>query len=256
MTRLPTSFLPARFPAKLASRAGATPVAWIGLACVGLAVLAALPALAAPRGVVGAQFRYWFFDDPNDLRNPLAYASYGPLHVQLEYWDWVDPDTPDQFRPEVGLHLRDARRSVYTLQWRHERRQERFWLGTDQVIGDRWVGRASVSPIVSDDETVWVTEVGADFYWSSYSFAQATVVRDGRDDDLWVVPLRVRLATESNDWIQVTVAPASRRTLGWAIDAKRAWVRVGVEGNNRYDFTDRDNVVLTAGVEFPLGPRE
>jgi hypothetical protein len=220
-------------------------------------LVAALVALAAParaewRAHAGAQYRYWAFSNHNDLRDVLAYWVPGPVHLQLEYWDFVDPDTDDQFRPEVGVHLRDARRSVYTLQWRHEHRQDRFWVMTDQVLGGRWVGRLEVSPIVAGSSTEWVWAVGADAYWASYSFGQATLIRDPRGGGLWVVPLRVRLASEANDWVQVTVAPASRRTIGWALDVKRGWLRAGVERNNRYDFTDLDNVVFTAGLEIPL----
>jgi hypothetical protein len=178
----------------------------------------------------------------------------GPFHVQLEYWDFVDRQTDDQFRPEIGVHLRDRRRSVYTLQWRHERHQERYWAMTDQVVADHWVARAEVSPIVASDSTVWVWAVGADYYWGSYHFAQATLIHDprGGDEELWVVPLRVRLANERNDWVQATLAPASRRTLGWAVDAKLRWLRAGVERNNRYDFTRLDNTIFTLGLELPL----
>lgn len=216
-----------------------------------LAVLAT-PASATPPAYVGGQARYWVFDDHNDLRDVLAYWVPGPFHVQLEVWDFLDPGTEDQFRPEIGLHLRDARRSVYTVQWRHERRQERFWLGTDQVLGDHVVGRAEVSPIVSSDTTLWVFSAGADYYWASWNFASATVIRDPRDEGLWVVPLRVRLANEANDWVQATVAPASRRTFGWALDGKFHWLRAGVERNSRFDFTTRDNVIITLGVELPI----
>jgi hypothetical protein len=207
----------------------------------------------------GAQFRYWAFSNKNDLRDVLAYWVPGPFHVQLEYWDFVDRQTDDQFRPEIGLHLRDARRSVYTAQWRHERKQERFWAMTDQVVADHWVARAEVSPIVSRDSTVWVWGVGADYYWGSYHFAQATLYHDprgGEEEDLWVVPIRVRLATERNDWVQATLAPASQRTLGWAFDAKLRWARVGVERNSRFDFTNLDNTVYTAGIELPLSKPE
>ncbi len=214
------------------------------LMCSGLA----WPAAAA--GVVGAQFRYWAFDDGNDIRNPILYYAPGPFHVQLDYWDVVSGK--DQFRPEVGLHLKDSRRSSYTVQWRHEREAERFWLGTEQVVGDRWVARAQVSPIVARDDVSTVWEVGADVYWGSYSFAGATLIRDPRGGDLWVVPVRARLASERNDWVQFTLAPASERTLGWAVDAKLRWLRLGVECNSRYDFTSRDNVISTLGVEFPL----
>jgi hypothetical protein len=225
---------------------------WVGMVLVALASPAA--AESKWRSVVGAQGRYWAFSNKNDLRDVLAYWAPGPFHVQLEYWDWVDDDTDDQFRPEVGLHLRDFRRSVYTLQWRHERKQERFWLMTDQVLNDRFVGRVEVSPIVSSDSTVWVFAVGADAYWGSYNFAGATLIRDprGGDDPLWVLPLRVRLANERNDWVQATFAPASRRTVGWAFDLKFHWVRLGVERNSRYDFTNLDNTIATVGVEFPL----
>ena len=221
---------------------------WIAVASLAFAARAN----ATPPAYVGAQVRYWAFSDHNDLRDVLAYWVPGPFHVQLEYWDFVRKDTKDQFRPEIGIHLRDYRRSVYTVQWRHEREQERFWLGTDQVVSDHWVARAEVSPIVSTDSTEWVVDVGADYYWGSYNFAQATVIRDPREDGLWVVPMRVRLATEADDWFQVTVAPASRRTIGWAVDAKASWLRLGVERNSRYDFTRLDNVVYTIGFQVPL----
>lgn len=215
-----------------------------------LAVLAAFAAPASAAGVIGAQFRYWAFDDGNDIRNPIVYYAPGPFHVQLEYWDLVRGE--DQFRPEVGLHLRDHRRSVYTIQWRHERDAERFWLGTEQVLGGHWVGRADISPIVTRDEVLTVWDVGADYYWGSYSFAGTTLIRDPRGDDLWVLPTRARFASERNDWLQFTLAPASERTLGWAVDAKFRWLKLGVERNSRYDFSTRDNVISTLGVEFPL----
>ena len=165
-------------------------VAALALLLGGLAGLAA-PS-AAQKATLGGQFRYWAFNNHNDLRDVLGYWAKGPLHVQLEYWDFVRGQ--DVFRPEIGLHLRDRRRSVTTLQWRHERRrQDRFTLGTDQVLNDRWVARAEVSPIVTPDSTEWVVSGGLDFYWASYSFAQVTVIRDPRGDGLWVVPLRVRL---------------------------------------------------------------
>ena len=218
-----------------------------GLALVLASGVAAGPAAA---GSVGAQFRYWSFRDHNDNRDALVYYAPGPFHVQLEVWDFVHGK--DQFRPEVGVHLRDRRRSSYTVQWRHENAGERLTFGTEQVLSDHWVGKASVSPIVGTDSTQFVYEAGADYYWHSYSFASANVIRDPRGDDLWVVPLRVRLANERNDWLQLLVAPASRRTLGWAADVKLRWVRFGVERNSRFDFSARDNLIVTAGVELAV----
>lgn len=216
-----------------------------GLLLCGLAASAAHAAPAA-----GAQFRYWSFRGGNDLRDQLVYFAPGPFHVQLEYWDFVHGE--DQFRPELGLHLRDARRSVYTLQWRHERKDERWTLGTEQVLRGPWVGRAEVSPLFFADSTDVVWDAGADYYFGSYGFAGATLIHDPRQGGLWVLPLRLRCANEANDWLQFTFAPASKRSLGWAADLKWRIVRLGIERNSRFDFTDLDNVIVTAGFEVPL----
>ncbi len=223
----------------------------IGIALALVALLAAPAARAA--AVAGAQVREWSFDDGRTLHDGLVYVAPGPFHVQLEYWDV--PGGTSQLRPEFGVHLRDPRRSTWSATWRHELDDERFWLGTEQVLARGWVARAEASPIVFRDRTEWGWDAGADYYWGSYHFASATLVRDPRAGELWVVPLRVRLATERNDWAQVTIAPASRRTLGWALDAKWRIVRVGVERNRNFDFGTRDNVIVTAGVEVPLAMR-
>ena len=227
----------------------------LALACL-IGLLAPATGTAAPPAVLGGQYRYWSMSDDNDLRDVLAYWSARWFHVQLEHWNFVDPETDDQFRPEVGIHLHDRRKGVYTLQWRHERRQERFWLGTDQVLSDHVVGRVVASPIIATDSTLWVMSAGGDYYWKSWNFASLDVIRDPRLDGLWVVPMRVRLANEANDWVQLTFAPASRSTVGWAVDVKKRWVRLGVERNNRFDFTRLDNTIVTAGVEFALPRKE
>jgi len=221
-----------------------------------IGILGASTASASPSGRVGGQYRYWNVSDGNDLRDVLAYWSEAWFHVQLEHWNFVDLDTDDQLRPEVGIHLRDRRKGVYTLQWRHEHKQERFWLGTDQVLSDHVVGRAEASPIVASDSTIWVGHIGGDVYWKSWNFVSLDLIRDPRLDGLWVVPMRVRLANEANDWVQLTFAPASRHTVGWAVDVKKRWVRLGVERNNRFDFTRLDNTIVTVGFEISLAPRE
>jgi len=225
---------------------------WLSVLVVVMALAGARSAGATSPSYVGGQARYWVFSDHNDLRDVLAYWVPGPFHVQLEYWDFLDGNSDDQFRPEIALHLRDFRRSVYTIGYRHEGHQERFWVGTDQVLTDHIVGRVELSPIVNADSTEWVVSAGGDYYWGSYNFATASIIRDPRESDLWVFPMRVRIANESNDWAQVTIAPATHRSFGWAVDGKLHWLRLGIERNSRYDFTDRDNLIFTAGFEVPL----
>jgi hypothetical protein len=218
---------------------------------LGLALAtSATPASAETARRVGGMFRYWEAESGSDLRDYIVYWAQNWFHVQYEYWDYVAPESHDHARPEIGIHLRDFRRSVYTAQWRHEYRRNRWMIGTDQVVGDHWVARAEISPIVWSDSTEVVLLAGADYYWGSYNYASATVIRDPRGEDFWSFPLRVRLATESDNWVQVTLAPATHRSLGWALDLKYRRARVGIERNSRYDFTDDDNVILTVGYEL------
>jgi len=225
---------------------------WFTIAA--LAAALAGPAHADPQPYVGAQFRYWSFSDHNDLRDYIAYWVPGFMHVALEYWDYKNPQTPDQFRPEVGIHLRDYRRSVYTVQWRHEPGANRLTFGTDQILIKPFVGRFEVSPILYQDSTLTVVSAGADYYWGSYNFASATLTHDPREGGLWTVPMRVRIATESNDWGQATLAPASKGTIGWALDGRYRGVRFGVERNNRYDFTTLNSIAFTIGYEMNIPP--
>lgn len=216
--------------------------------------LAMGPAAAHASGpVAGGQFRYWVFSDHNDLRDVLGYYATDRWHVQLEQWDFVSGT--DQFRSDIGVHIRDRRNGLYTVSWLHSNRQERFTFGTAQTLGSHLVGRAEVSPIFSPDmKTQIVYLVGADYYWGSYNFLSASVVRDPRDEAFWVFPMRVRIANEQNDWFQLGWAPATERTNGWSVDLKKRWLRLGVESNSRYDFTTTDNVIYTVGFELDLSP--
>ena len=218
-----------------------------------LVLLTAPVAQAAPTGRLGAQFRYWAFDDGNDNRNPIVYWIGQRFHVLLEVWDFEEGE--DQFRPELGVHLRDSRRSSYNAVWRHEKGLERYTLGTEQVLSRRFVGKVAVSALVAADSTDYMWQAGLDYYWHSWSFASVDVVRDPRGDELWVVPMRVRIADEDNDWVQFMLAPASQRTIGWAVDMKVRWLRFGIEQNSRYDFSTRDNIVFTVGAEFDFPKR-
>jgi hypothetical protein len=237
------------------ARALAGSAAIVCLAALGGGLGLARPAYAMPQPYVGGQFRYWVFSNGNDLRDVIAYWVPGPFHVQLEYWDFKDPAAKDQFRPEVGIHLRDRRQSVYTAQWRHEGEDERLTFGTDQILANGWVARAEVSPIIGPNETQTVVSAGVDYYFGSYNFASASAVRDPRGANLWTIPLRLRGANESNDWVQLTIAPTTQLSLGWSFEARVKGVRFGIEKNSRYDFTNTDNLVFSLGYDHDLGPK-
>jgi hypothetical protein len=231
----------------------------LALAALAVFATAGVSNAAMPLGVAGAQFRYWTFSNDNTMYDWLAYWAPGPFDVKLEYWDF--DHGADQFRPGAGVHFRDKRRAVYTVAWEHQYLQERFWLTTEQPLTKQLVGRFELSPIVTNDpiaeannggSVAWVVSAGTDYYWGSYNFAQATILRDPRQGGLWVFPMRARLANERNDWIQLGIAPASQRTVGWSFDIKRGWFRAGVERNNRYDFTTVDNIIFTVGAESPV----
>lgn len=222
---------------------------------VAAAVLLCGIASLASADRVSVGMRYWAFADRNDLRAPYAHWVGERLHVGLEAWQPVSGGDL-RVRPEAGVMWRDVEsHTAYHLDWRHEQPFERFTLGAERVLGRGWVAKAEVATLANADSSQFVYRGGFDRYWGSYHFWSAEVVRDPRDGGLWAFPVRVRLATESNDWVQATVVKASQRTTGWALDARWRLLRVGVERNNRFDFTNRDNVIWSAGLEFPASLR-
>lgn len=230
----------------------------LGFLAPACALFGLLVASVAGAGALtfGAQYRYWAFADGNDLRDPILFAKAGAFDAQVERW--LPLRGEDQTRIEVGAFVKDPRGSAYSLRWRHEPAQERLWFGTEQVVGSPLVIRATAGPLLPHhgEAVSFVCESGFDWYRGSYSFAGATAVRDPREGGLWSWPLRVRLASERNDWVQLTAVPADRRSFGWALDARWRDLRVGIERNSRFDFTSRDNVIFTAGVERTFGTRE
>src|SRR5262249_22993856 len=135
------------------ARAGALAAALLAGARAAGAVTTARAAAGPTR--VGGQFRYWSNTDHNDNRDWIGYWVPGPFHVLLEVWDFQRGK--DQFRPEVGVHLRDFRRSSYSVEWRHENEAERLTFSSEQVLSHHLVGRLSVAPIISAESTavVW-----------------------------------------------------------------------------------------------------
>ena len=95
----------------------------LALACVPLLVS---PARAAWPGVAGAQYRYWSFSNDNDLRDVLAYWAPGPMHVQLEYWDFTNREARDQFRPEDAYRASADKQPEdgFTVEKSHFQRRE------------------------------------------------------------------------------------------------------------------------------------
>ena len=195
------------------------------LAFVACALFA--PVRPAAAGSVGAQYRYWAFRDGNDNRNALVYYAPGPFHVQLEVWDYVRGR--DQFRPEVGVHLRDRRRSSYTVQWRHELDIERLTLGTEQVLQRDGIGFHLVD---------WQND--AAFIVALVLFPERFTdeeIREGVDRLLVHVPAHVLEAARLGGYQTENIfmekpltadGPSSRKMLKLAEDATAKNLKVGV----------------------------
>ena len=233
------------------SRALARAAFAVGLVLV-IAAVAPQPAAAqtnAPR--VGAQFRFWDFDGPNDNRDYIFYVVPGQWHAQVELWDYRLGK--DQVRPELGGYLKDKRGSSYSALVRLEGDQRvNFETETGQVLAGGFVARGLVRVI---DDFHGPTSVlwggGLDRYYGDYSFASASAYRDPRFGGRWTWTLMNRLASE-HAYLQVGLTPAEARPPGYFAMAKYHWLVAGYEKNSRYDFSNLDNRIYTLGLELPL----
>jgi len=212
----------------------------------------ARPALAqtnVPR--VGAQFRYWNFDGPNDLRDYIVYVVPGQWHAQVEVW--ASKLGQDQFRPELGGYVKDHRGSSYSALVRLEGgKRMNLELETGQVLAGGFVARGLVRVI---DDFHGPTSVlwggGLDRYYGGYSFASVSAYRDPRFGGRWTWTIMNRLAND-HAYLQLGITPAEGRPPGYFAVAKYHWLVAGYEKNSRYDFSNLDNRIYTLGFELPL----
>jgi len=199
-----------------------------------------------------------------DFEDFSAFVSYKQMHFQL--WAGASESADGV---EIGGYLRDRRRSTYGGLYRfREDASHAVEFDTAQVLGKGWVYTAMLRGIHLLHYDDVVAAAGANervgdknqlqfgtgfyYYWGDYNFLTARAVTDPRASGRWTFTTSTRLHGSENIYADLGWIIRTDRATGWFLGGKLNYFRWHIGHSNRFDWTDFDRTVLSAGVEIPF----
>jgi len=192
-----------------------------------------------------------------------AFVSYKQAHFQVWTGEFTDG-------AEIGGYLRDRRRSTYSGLYRFRNNFDHvLQFDTEQVLGKGWVSAtmlrgirvlhhdAAVAEAAGTDLRVGEEtqfQFGQGFYWyyGDYNFLTSRAVSDPREGGRWTFISSNRFHHSENIYVEPGWIIRTDRSTGWFFGGKIKYFRWLVGDFDRFDWTDTDRTVYSAGVEIPF----
>lgn len=160
---------------------------------------------------------------------------------------------------ELGGFRRDRRGSAYGGFVRRRTQgaieDTALELGTNQKLG-RSVGIVGVRlqwpDRPEDDNLIWVPSVGAEVYYSDYSFASLRIVRDPRPDTGTTFRLANRFAWHAA-YVEWAIAPRTDGVVNHAFSVRYRFFLAGYARERDFDFSRLDRRVWSFGFQYDFG---
>jgi len=238
--------------AVIRARAAAVALTLLGSATPGLA--GQPPAKesrpAEPRGTVILAWDH--LEDSNDqsFEDFSAFASYRHSHLQVWSGEFTDG-------AEIGAYLKDRRRSTYAGLYRFRNRFDHIvQFDTEQLLKHGFVLAALLRGIrvIPDDPPGGQNQVqfgtGFDWYRGDYDFLSFRAISDPREGGRWSFLTSHRFHRGEPFYVQPAFVIRTDRSTGWFVQGKIRWFRWMVGRFDRFDFTDVDRTIYSAGVEL------
>ncbi len=172
-----------------------------------------------------------------------------------------------QYGAELGGYIKDPRGSAYSgyvrirypdVLFSSGFRDETYQIGTEQILGLGFVGRAEFRYIHVEDlappdtqDDLYVYGLGFDKYYGDYHYFSATFYNDPRDSDWYSFVLSNTFATRDS-LLRVGIIPRTDGTLGYLAIVKYHWIFIGSSYTREFDFTTSDRRVISFGVQIPF----
>jgi len=90
---------------------------------------------------------------------------------------------------------------------------------------------------------------GVDYYWGDYNFLSMRAINDPRDSGRWSFITSHRFQRDPSFYVQPGVILRTDGSTGWFLQGKIRWFRWGAGRYDRFDFTEVDRTIYSAGVE-------
>ncbi len=219
-----------------------------------------------PAGERGKVILAWdHLEDSNDreFEDFWAFVAYRQFHVQVWSGEFTDG-------VEVGGYLRDHRKSTYAGLYRFRDDFDHvLQFDTEQVLARGWVYTAMLRGLrITDfedkeaaaaldgerigDENQLQFGSGFDWYWGDYNFLSFRGVSDPREGGRWTFITSHRFHHGEPVYVQPGFIIRTDRSTGWFVQGKIKYFRWLVGDFDRFDWSDVDRTVYSAGVEIPF----
>ena len=207
------------------------------------------PAQDKPLGTVIIQWDHLVDSDDDTFEDFWGFLSYKQVHAQAWYGDFTKGG-------EVGGYLKDRRRSTYSALYRYRKDFDHvLQFDTEQILKNGFVAAGMLRNIhipdpATEDRHMIQVGAGMDYYWGDYNFLSVRAISDPREGGRWSFVTSHRFQKDLSFYIQPGIVLHTDGSAGWFLQGRYKYFRWGAGKYDRFDFTDVDRTVYSAGLEW------
>lgn len=218
------------------------------------------PVPARPLGTAIIQWDHLVDSDDDTFEDFWGFLSYKQVHAQAWYGDFTKGG-------EVGGYLKDRRRSTYSGMYRYRKDFDHVvQFDTEQVLKKGFVAAGMLRGIhvIPDPVATCLVDPtacggdrnmiqfggGMDYYWGDYNFLSVRAISDPREGGRWSFVTSHRFQPDPSFYIQPGIILHTDGSAGWFLQGRYKIFRWGAGKYDRFDFTEVDRTVYSAGLEW------
>jgi hypothetical protein len=203
-----------------------------------------------PLGTIILQWDHLVDSDDTTFEDFWGFVSYKQAHVQAWYGDFTKGG-------EVGGYVKDRRRSTYAGLYRYRKDFDHVvQFDTEQILKKGFVaagmlrGIHVIPDIITGDRNMVQVGAGFDYYWGDYNFLSVRAISDPREGGRWSFVTSHRFQPDPSFYVQPGIILHTDGSAGWFLQGRYKLFRWGAGKYDRFDFTDTDRTVYSAGLEW------
>jgi len=205
---------------------------------------------AKPLGTAIVQWDHLVDSDDDTFEDFWGFLSYKQAHVQAWYGDFTKGG-------EIGGYLKDRRRSTYSGMYRYRKDFDHVvQFDTEQILKKGFVAAGMLRGIhvipdnAPGDRNMIQFGGGMDYYWGDYNFLSVRAISDPREGGRWSFVTSHRFQRDLSFYVQPGIVLHTDGSAGWFLQGRYKMFRWGAGKYDRFDFTEVDRTVYSAGLEW------
>ena len=208
------------------------------------------PPASKPLGTMILQWDHLVDSNDRTFEDFWGFVSYRQTHYQAWYGEFTKGG-------EAGGYLKDHRRSTYAGLYRYRKDFDHVvQLDTEQILKKGFVaagmlrGIHVIPDIAPGDRNLIQAGAGIDYYHGDYDFLSVRAINDPREGGRWSFVTSHRFQRDPSFYVQPGIILRTDGSAGWFLQGKYKLFRWGAGKYDRFDFTDVDRTIYSAGIEW------